>query len=166
MLRGQVAWKFFYILCLVGVLVSGCCQYLLDLVLFSLGHLAFLHVAQSGLWDGLRDCKGLVAFTNLNACSFLTVSFCFDCIARGHSGPRYLRLGRGRIRGGSGRQPLWLCTVVVLFFVVSVLSVVVVGNICSIRGVGLDVLVPFFCKDSTSGWLVLFLEFSFYFFGW
>ena len=44
----------------------GCRQYLLDLVLCSRGRLAFLRVAQSGLWYGLRDCNGLVVFTGLN----------------------------------------------------------------------------------------------------
>ena len=81
MLRGRVAWKFLYIHCLVSVFVFGHCRYLLDLVLSSRGRLAFLRVAQSGLWDGLRDFNGLVAFTDLNTYSFLTVSFCFDCIA-------------------------------------------------------------------------------------
>ena len=57
----------------------GCCGYLLDLVLCSCGCLAFLRVAQSGLWDGLRYYNGLVALTELNTCNFLTASF-FYCI--------------------------------------------------------------------------------------
>ena len=40
-------------------LVFGCRLYLLDVVLCFRVHFAFLHVAQSGLWDGLHGFNGL-----------------------------------------------------------------------------------------------------------
>ena len=97
MLRGQIAWTFFYIHHRAGVFVFGGRWYLSDLVLCSRGRLAFLHVERSGLWDGLRNCNELVAFTF--TCSFITVSF-FNCILRGLFGPQYFCSGPGGSVGG------------------------------------------------------------------
>ena len=64
MSRGQVGGHSSIFNFLVGVLVFGRRWYLLDLVLCSSGCVALLRVVQSGLWDGLRGCNGLVAFND------------------------------------------------------------------------------------------------------